>query len=134
NLTALEGRESFPSLSPDGQFLLYVKSVDDNADIYLQRVRGGNPLNLPPDSPANHTQPAYSPDAQQTAFRSDREGGGLFVMGATGESVRRLTSGGYNPSWSPDGRKIVFATEGVANPSERRQTSQLWIVDVATEE
>ncbi len=134
HLTNLEGRESFPSLSPDGRSLLYVKSADGNADIYLQRVGGGNPLNLTHDFPGDDTQPAYSPDGQQIAFRSDREGGGLFVMGATGESVRRLTSGGYNPSWSPDGRKIVFATEGVANPSERRQTSQLWIVDVATEE
>jgi serine/threonine protein kinase/Tol biopolymer transport system component len=134
HLTDLEGRESFPSLSPDGRSLLYVKSMDGNADIYLQRVGGGNPLDLTRDSLADDTQPAYSPDGQQIAFRSDREGGGLFVMGATGESVRRITSGGYNPAWSPDGRRIVFATEGVANPQERRQTSQLWIVDVATGE
>ncbi|HEY4562121.1 MAG TPA: protein kinase, partial [Thermoanaerobaculia bacterium] len=134
HLTDLEGRESFPSLSPDGQFLLYVKSADGNADIYLQRIPGGNPLNLTPDSPADDTQPAYSPDGQQVAFRSEREGGGLFVMGATGESAHRITSFGYSPAWSPDGRKIAFATEGVATPLERRQTSQLWIVDMATEE
>ncbi|HEY2290124.1 MAG TPA: protein kinase [Thermoanaerobaculia bacterium] len=134
HLTDLEGRESFPSLSPDGQFLLYVKSLEGNADIYLQRIPGGNPLNLTPDSPADDTQPAYSPDGQQIAFRSEREGGGLFVMGATGESTHRITSFGYSPAWSPDGRKIAFATEGVGNPLERRQPSQLWIVDVATEE
>jgi eukaryotic-like serine/threonine-protein kinase len=133
-LTDLEGRETFPSLSPDGRSLLYVKATDGNADIYLQRVGGGNPLNLTRDSPADDTQPAFSPDGLQIAFRSDREGGGLFVMGATGESPHRITSVGYNPAWSPDGRKIAFATEGVANPLERRQTSQLWIVDMATEE
>jgi Tol biopolymer transport system component len=109
-----------------------VKSEDGNADIYLQRVGGGNPLNLTRDSPADDTQPAFSPDGQQIAFRSDREGGGLFVMGATGESVRRLTGEGYNPSWSPDGRKIVYATEGVSGPLERRQTSQLWGMDLVT--
>ncbi|HET9212755.1 MAG TPA: protein kinase [Thermoanaerobaculia bacterium] len=132
HLTDLEGRESFPSLSPDGRSLLYVRSVDGNADIYLQRVGGGNPANLTHDSPADDTQPAFSPDGQQIAFRSDREGGGLYVMGATGENPRRITDAGYNPAWSPDGRKIVFATEGIANPQERRQTSQLWIADVAT--
>jgi eukaryotic-like serine/threonine-protein kinase len=131
-LTDLEGRESFPSLSPDGGSLLYARSVDGNADIYSQRVGGGNPRNLTPDSPADDTQPAFSPDGLQIAFRSDREGGGLFLMGATGESPHRITSFGYNPAWSPDGRQIVFATEGVANPQERRQTSQLWIVDLAT--
>ena len=31
-------------------------------------------------------------------------------MGATGESVRRLTDFGYNPAWSPDGKEIVFGT------------------------
>ncbi|MFL6235223.1 MAG: protein kinase domain-containing protein [Thermoanaerobaculia bacterium] len=131
-LTDLEGRESFPSLSPDGRSLLYVKAEDGNADIYLQRVGGGNPLDLTHDSPADDTQPAFSSDGQQIAFRSEREGGGLFIMGATGESVRRLTDGGYNPSWSPDSRRIVYATEGVAGPLERRQTSQLWVMDLVT--
>jgi Tol biopolymer transport system component len=35
-------------------------------------------------------------------------------MGATGESVRRLTNFGYNPAWSPDGKEIAWATQGVA--------------------
>jgi Tol biopolymer transport system component len=73
-------------------------------------VGGGNPLNLTQDSPEDDTQPAFSPDGQQIAFRSDREGGGLFLMGATGESVRRLTDIGYNPTWSPDGTKLAFAS------------------------
>jgi len=131
-LTDQEGSESFPSLSPDGKFLLYVKSANGNADIYLQRVGGGNPLNLTQDSPDDDTQPAFSPDGQQIAFRSEREGGGLFVMGATGESVRRLTEIGYNPAWSPDGGEIAFATEGVEGPLTRRQASQLWTVNAAS--
>ncbi|HEY0515220.1 MAG TPA: protein kinase [Thermoanaerobaculia bacterium] len=133
-LTDQEGRESFPSLSPDGRSLLYVKAAGGNEDIFLQRVGGGNPLDLTRDSPAADTQPAFSPDGQQIAFRSERDGGGLFVMGATGESARRLTEIGYNPAWSPDGRRIVFATEGVSRPLERKLISQLWIVDVATGE
>ena len=42
------------------------------------------------------------------AFRSDRDGGGIFLMGATGESVRRLTDFGFRPAWSPDGSQIAF--------------------------
>ncbi len=130
-LTSQEGSESFPSLSPDGKYLLYVKEVNGNADVYLQRVGGGNPLNLTKDSPEDDTQAVFSPDGQQIAFRSEREGGGLFLMGATGESVRRLTDVGYNPAWSPDGREIAFATEGVEGPLVRKLASQLGIVDVA---
>ncbi len=131
-LTDQEGSESFPSLSPEGTFLLYVKSTNGNADIYLQRVGGGNAVDLTRDSPVDDTQPAFSPDGQQIAFRSERDGGGLFIMGATGESARRLTDAGFNPSWSPDGKEIAFATEGVAGPQVRRTDSQLWVVDVAT--
>jgi len=134
-LTDLAGAETFPSLSPDGNSLAYAHSVSGNSDIYLQRVGGKIPVNLTKGSAANDTHPAFSPDGQQIAFRSDRAGGGIFVMGATGESVRRLTDFGYNPAWSPDGKQIVFAMEGPANPASRSTTaSHLWLVNTASGE
>ncbi|HKV09793.1 MAG TPA: protein kinase [Thermoanaerobaculia bacterium] len=134
-LTNQEGSETFPSLSPDGGELVYVKaSSPGNRDLWHQRVGGSNPRNLTADSAFDDSQPAFSPDGQQIAFRSEREGGGLFVMGATGESVRRLTDTGYNPAWSPDGTKIAFATEGVEDPLERRTDSQLWTLSLTSGE
>ncbi|HYG62615.1 MAG TPA: protein kinase [Thermoanaerobaculia bacterium] len=131
-LTDQEGSEELPSLSPDGSFFLYTKEEDGNADVYLQRVGGGNPINLTADSPADDTQAVFSPDGQQIAFRSDRDGGGIFLMGATGESARRLTDFGYNPAWSPDGREILVATEGVSGANVRLSRSEIWRVDAAT--
>ena len=55
-------------------------------------------------------------------------------MGATGESVRRLTDFGYHPSWSPDGRRIVFSTDNIDNPAVRTTGASGWIVDVETTE
>lgn len=68
------------------------------------------------------------------AFRSEREGGGIFIMGATGESVRRVSDTGNHPAWSPDGSKILFATESILDPGDRISTSELWSVDVASRE
>ena len=134
-LTDQAGAESFPSLSPDGNSFVYAHSASGNFDIYLQRVGGKIPMNLTKASPADDTHPAVSPDGQRIVFRSERAGGGIFVMGATGESVKRLTDFGYNPSWSPDGRQIVFAMEGPSAPSGRAITdSQLWIADVSSGE
>jgi serine/threonine protein kinase/Tol biopolymer transport system component len=148
-LTEQEGSEAFPSLSPDGNYFVYVKSLPGktgntgnigNADIFLQRVGGGNPINLTPDTPWDDTQPAFSPDGRQIAFRSERPDnggttGGIFLMGATGESVRRLAGFGYNPAWSPDGMEVVVATESVANsPWLRSSLSHLFRLDVATGE
>jgi Tol biopolymer transport system component len=55
-------------------------------------------------------------------------------MGATGESVRRLTDFGFNPAWSPDGKEIAFATEITVTPFARYYTSQLWTVNVTSAE
>jgi serine/threonine protein kinase len=110
-LTSQAGDELFPSLSPSGEFLVYSASNSGQRDIYMQRVGGLNAINLTPNSPFDDTQPAYSPGGDRIAFRSERDGGGIFVMGATGESVRRVTEHGFNPSWSPDGREIAFSTE-----------------------
>jgi serine/threonine protein kinase/Tol biopolymer transport system component len=130
-LTTEAGRETFPSVSPEGDFFVYAKTVDGDFDIFWQRAGGGNPQNLT-NSPGPDTQPAISLDGEWIAFRSARQGGGLFLMGATGESVRRLTDFGFNPAWSPDGREIVFATEEVTGPGSRGSRSQLWIAEVAT--
>jgi serine/threonine protein kinase/WD40 repeat protein len=131
-LTDLAGSETSPSLSPDGTFVVYAKSVNGNFDLFTQRVAGGNPINLTADSPADDIQPAFSPDGQQIAFRSERDGGGIFVMGATGESVRRLTDIGFNPAWSPDGKEIAVATEGAFDPTARYSFSQLLRINLAT--
>jgi Tol biopolymer transport system component len=133
-VTDLPGDEWEPTLSPDGQTLAFVKlSVSHNPEIHLQRVGGAKPMNLTRDSSATNNQPAFSPDGRLIAFRSDREGGGIFVMGATGESVRRLTDFGFNPAWAPDGAVIVFG----ASPGgriARGAPSALWSVNVATGE
>ncbi len=133
-LTFQLGIESFPSLSPDGRTFVFVSTAAGNKDIFLQRIGGRNAINLTADCGVDDDQPAFSPDGEQIAFRSERNGGGIFLMGATGEAVRRLTNFGFNPSWSPDGSKIVFASEGVFDASTRERSSELWIVSVATGE
>ncbi|MGE0460564.1 MAG: protein kinase [Vicinamibacterales bacterium] len=134
-LTEQAGLESFPSLAPDGRTIVYASAASGNWDIHLQRVEGSNTINLTLDSPADDTQPAFSPDGTRIAFRSERGGGGIFVMGATGEAVRRLSDVGYNPSWSPDGRFIVCAQETIEQPASRYSNmSALWVIDVSTGE
>ena len=100
-VTDQPGVETTPSLSPDGKSLVYAKGDGTNTDLYLLRVGGRNPVNLTADSAADDRQPAFSPDGERIAFRSDRDGGGVFLMSASGESVTRLTDFGYSPSWSP---------------------------------
>jgi Tol biopolymer transport system component len=133
-LTFQAGALSHASVSPEGQSFVFVKQDGGDLDVFLQRVGGANAINLTADSPVDDTEPAFSADGSQIAFRSERDGGGLFLMGATGESVRRLTSEGYDPAWSPDGREVVYSTEELQTfwPYGRSGTGSLWVVTVAT--
>jgi eukaryotic-like serine/threonine-protein kinase len=134
-LTSQPGVEWFPSLSPDGKWLVYAGASSGGRQIYLQSVSGQNPFDLSKDPTVDDDQPAFSPDGERIAFRSSREGGGIFVMGRTGEAARRVTHVGFHPSWSPDGDQIAFTTENVElNPQNADTSSELWVATVNTGE
>ncbi|HUG62718.1 MAG TPA: protein kinase, partial [Methylomirabilota bacterium] len=133
-VTVAPGPEFTPAVSPDGRWVAYASAVAGNADIYLQAVGGQTVINLTADSEAADYDPAFSPDGERIAFRSERGGGGLFVMGRTGEAPRRITSDGFAPAWSPDGEEIVYATDRTTDPASRVSVSGLRIVRVDTGE
>jgi eukaryotic-like serine/threonine-protein kinase len=131
-LTFQPGAETMPAISPDGESFVYAKAVGGHTDLFLQRVDGRNPIDLTAGCAEDDRDPAFSPDGRQIAYRSDCGGGGIFVMGATGESPRRVTDFGFTPSWSPDGREVVVATERPHLPTGRPGMSQLWAVTLET--
>jgi Tol biopolymer transport system component len=134
-ITSQSGLEWFPSLSPDGKWVVYGGDTEGNRDIILQSTTGQTPINLTPDSASDDDQPAFSPDGERIAFRSSRDGGGIFVMGRTGEAVRRLTRRGFRPTWAPGGRELAFTSEnGDLDPQNTLGLSSLWAVDVASGE
>ena len=69
----MDVREAATALSPQRISLVTIDAVVA-ARLGETRVQG-------------NTQPAFSPDGERIAFRSSRDGGGIFLMGATGESV-----------------------------------------------
>ena len=133
-LTDQPGEELYPDISPDGNFIAYTKVVASKSHIFLQRIAGGNPIDLTPGSREDNSRAVFSPNGELLAFRSEREGGGLYIMGATGESVRRLTDFGFDPAWSPDGKEIICATQEIITPFDRPGSSELWTVNVASGE
>jgi Tol biopolymer transport system component len=125
--------ESWPSLSPDGNDLVYVGQGAGNNDIYIRSIdaAAAPTVNLTADSPASDSMPSFSPDGRWIAFSSLREdSAGIFVMDRQGASTRRLTNVGADPAWTPDGREIVYSTESGGDAEVRRVPSELWAVNV----
>lgn len=130
-LTDAAGEEHAPNISPDGSSFAFVSRVRGSWDIYVQRVGGRNPLIVAGNPARQEAWPRFSPDGKQIAFCEADADGGIFIVGATGESERRLTDTGGNPAWSPDGKQIVFSTEIVDLPYSRNYVSHLFVVDAA---
>jgi TolB protein len=110
--------EEWPSWSPDGQWLAFTSTRDDNQEVYVARPDGQQVRRLTTD-PAIDAHPAWSPDGRQIVFATNRWGDlELAVMPAEGGPAERLTASvGLDdyPAWSPDGRRIAFASNRDGN-------------------
>jgi len=123
NLTNNSDMDLVPSLSPDGKKILFMSDrkwepdnkVDDNWDIFIMDVDGGNVKNLTGNLKPDF-MPSWSPDGTMIVFCSEHSNfGHIWVMNAEGTRFLRITSKpfGYSwPSWSPDGKKIICNTLG----------------------
>ncbi len=132
-LTEFPGTKTHPTLSPDGQHIVYTRRVNNQFDLFRQRVGGSNAQNLTEGNSAVDTEPSFSPDGNLIAFRSERDGGGVYLIGATGENLRLVAKGGFNPSWSPDGSEIIYATQSGSSVFQRVGiASEIWAVNWQT--
>jgi eukaryotic-like serine/threonine-protein kinase len=134
-VTGYPGEEFTPTLAPDGDNIVFVHKVNDDYNVCWQRLGEASFKNLTPTCPAADIQPALSPDGSQIAFRSDCDGGGIFLISTTGANRRRVSDIGYNPAWSPDGKEILYSTGDAFSPLIRRTAGgQLWAVRLDTGE
>ncbi len=133
-LTDQAGLEHSPRLSPDGDAVIYVAGPRGNNDIFLQRLGGeGNAINLTASCARDDRAPAYSFDGRRIAFRSECDGGGIFVMSAGGGARRRVSAAGQDPAWSPDGREIAVTEEAITETPLYRVISRATLVAVEVE-
>jgi Tol biopolymer transport system component len=118
-LTHSGGLDAFPQFSPDGKRIAYMHFAADftTAAIYtMDADDGGNAVKLTPDG-VNANLPDWSPDGSQIVYVDACDScleQDIWVMNKDGSNLRRLTNTPFEfefrPGFSPDGRKITFAS------------------------
>jgi len=138
-------------LSPNGKKIVFTSLKDGDLDIYTMNVDGTDVKRLTtavgydggawwsPDGKRIVYRAHHPKDAAEIAAYKDLLAQGLirpskvelYVMNADGSGNRQVTAlGGANfgPSWTPDGKKIIFAS----NFREPRSGNfELYLVDAA---
>ena len=120
--------------------IAFMSKRDGNPEIYLMDTDGGNPRRL-----TNHRSwdfaPSWSPDGKRIAFVSERDGHvhvhgwpvcEIYVMDADGGNQQNLTNDPNDdrqPSWSPDGKRIVFTSWRDGLAIDRVPTSEIYVMD-----
>jgi Tol biopolymer transport system component/DNA-binding winged helix-turn-helix (wHTH) protein len=112
-LVGLDGAQSRPAFSPDGNQIAFVLSSTNSPGIYTTLVSGGKPLRLTSGSHDNY--PRWSPDSREIAFtRPIEEGVAIYAIPALGGIERRLYAGPATEfpnsfDWSPDGKFLAIS-------------------------
>jgi Tol biopolymer transport system component len=125
-----------PAFAPDGTAMYFQREKGrGTALMRAETDAAGRVLRTTPvlDDGANNFHVRPSPDEQRIAFDSDRDGTrGIYVADRNGRDARRVSGPGYAavPSWSPDGRSLVFVR---AEPSQPRVWN-LWHLTLASGE
>lgn len=101
-----------PSWLPDHR-ILYSGCWQNACGILVTNDDGAFPRQIVAGT--SEINPESSPDGQQVAFMSQRQGNwDVYVTDLDGGNLRRLTDSPANdglPAWSPDGRYIAFVTD-----------------------
>lgn len=95
-LTAMQGSESRPRISPDGQWLAFTGTENGNADVYLMPLTGGNIRQLTYHSAADLVE-SWSWDSKTIYFESTAQNGGTtYTIGIQGGTPKRIFKHYFN--------------------------------------
>ncbi|MDC0514079.1 Tol-Pal system beta propeller repeat protein TolB [Pelagibacteraceae bacterium] len=131
-LTEDSSIDTSPSFSPDGKYICFNSDRSGLQQIYTMKSDGTNVKRISFGNGIYGT-PVWSPRGDLIAFTKVKSGKFYIgVMRSDGTGERLLTENFYQeaPSWSPNGRLLVFYRETKSGKDGKGFTAKLWSIDI----
>ena len=124
--------DTSPSYSPNGKFICFNSDRSGYQQIYVMKSDGSNVKRISFGKGLYGT-PVWSPRGDLIAFTKLHKGKFYIgVMRTDGSGERLLTENFYQeaPSWSPNGRVLIFYRETETNDKGEGFSAKLWSIDL----
>ena len=124
--------DTSPSYSPDGKYICFNSDRSGLQQIYVMRSDGSNVKRITFGKGLYGT-PVWSPRGDLIAFTKVHKGRFYIgVMRPDGSGERLLTENFYQeaPSWSPNGRVLIFYRETKSDAQGKGFSAKLWSIDL----
>ena len=124
--------DTSPSFSPDGKFITFNSDRSGYQQIYIMRSDGSRIKRISFGKGLYGT-PVWSPRGDLIAFTKLHKGKFYIgVMRTDGSGERLLTENFYQeaPSWSPNGRVLIFYRETKTDSEGKGFSAKLWSIDL----
>ena len=124
--------DTSPSYSPDGKYIAFNSDRSGYQQIYIMK-RDGSKVKRISFGNGLYGTPVWSPRGDLIAFTKLHKGKFYIgVMRPDGEGERLLTENYYQeaPSWSPNGRVLIFYRETKTDDDGKGFSAKLWSIDL----
>ena len=124
--------DTSPSYSPDGKYICFNSDRSGYQQIYVSKSNGSNVKRISFGKGLYGT-PVWSPRGDLIAFTKMHKGRFYIgVMRTNGKGERLLTENFYQeaPSWSPNGRVLIFYRETKTDSQGKGFSAKLWSIDL----
>ena len=124
--------DTSPSYSPNGKYICFNSDRSGLQQIYVMRSDGSNVKRITFGKGIYGT-PVWSPRGDLIAFTRVYKGKFYIgVMRTDGSGERLLTENFYQeaPSWSPNGRVLIFYRETKTDSEGKGFSAKLWSIDL----
>ena len=124
--------DTSPSMSPDGQRVTFNSDRSGGQQIYTMNADGSNVQRIS-FGDGRYATPVWSPRGDLIAFTKLK--GGRFFIGVmrpdgTGERILTESFLDEGPTWSPNGRVLIFFRQIPGGNDGRGGSVKLWSVDL----